>query len=409
MTPESYDVPIMIDIQGLAYEDIAKLNPFYEEYKTFWDDPRDAESSLCSDGLSSSPSLPSIEEESEPSLTFELAKSPLFPISALPDSPLPETPKSTYHDGGHSKPTYEHHSFESSQVAIVEHDEFVTRPFSFSPEREQIDFQQSEASDCLDPVGHALGRVRSSHKQLFGEGGWLGPTAELDARSLKKNKYKSIIGLGKKFKQHVGDMAVDMVKTRSLIFRGPHSSKVMPKATLAISLDPTAQAKLYSEMEVMICVSANRFLVEQYDGGRISNESIRKVNSFWGSKNRPNVVEFQFDQATQRQLILYNIRSLHFNGESSTNPILLHSNLQNWKAIVKEMSVRTFCAPDSVIRKHMHDIQKLLDMLGAPIATFLAFEELQMRTLFFLKEQRARNYLAEGGRTLPSTTSFFSQ
>ncbi|KAL4873994.1 hypothetical protein BDV12DRAFT_181882 [Aspergillus spectabilis] len=407
MTAETYEVPIMIDLESLTYEDIAKLNPFYEEYKTFWDDPRDvSESSLCSDGLSTSSSLQSMAG-SDPSLPFELAKSPLFPTAAHAEGSLPESPKVTLHDGSHCMPMYdEHQDLESSQIAIVEVDESAR--MSLSPVREHIEFQQSEAANSLDPVDHALGRVRSSHKQLFGAGGWLGCTAELEASSIRKQKYKSIVGLGKKFKQHMGEIAVDMVKAHPLPFYDSRPSKVLPKTTVSISLDPTAQAKLYSEMEVMICVSANRFLVEQYNGGRISKESIRKVNSFWGSKNRPEVVEFQFDQATQRQLILSNIRTLHFNGESSTNPVLLNSNLQNWKAVVKEMSVRTFCAPDSVIRKHMHDIQKLLDMLGAPIATFLAFEELQMRTLFFLKEQRARNYLAEGGRNMSSRTSYSS-
>ncbi|KAL4800332.1 hypothetical protein BDV19DRAFT_174249 [Aspergillus venezuelensis] len=193
-----------------------------------------------------------------------------------------------------------------------------------------------------------------------------------------------------------------MVKAHPLPFYGPCHAKVLPTPAIATSLDATVQAKLYMEMEVMICVCANRFLMEEYACGRISKESIRKVNNFWGSKNRPEVVEFQYDQATQRQLILSNIRTLHFSGESSTNPVTLHSNLHNWKAAVKEMSVRTFCAPDSAVRKHMHDIQKLLDMLGAPIATFLAFEELQMRTLCFMKEQRAKNYLVEGGRSMSS-------
>ncbi|KAL4962548.1 uncharacterized protein BDV14DRAFT_202702 [Aspergillus stella-maris] len=146
--------------------------------------------------------------------------------------------------------------------------------------------------------------------------------------------------------------------------------------------------------------------MEEYAGGRISKESIRKVNNFWGSKNRPEVVEFQYDQAAQRQLILPDIRILHLNGGSSINSVTLHSNIHNWKAVVKEMSVRTFCAPDSAIRKHMHDIQKLLDMLVAPIAAFLAFEELQMRTLFLMKEQRARNYLAEGGRSMSPRVSY---
>jgi hypothetical protein len=158
-------------------------------------------------------------------------------------------------------------------------------------------------------------------------------------------------------------------------------------------------------MEVMICVTANTFLVRQYETSRISDESIKKVTNFWGSKNRPQVVEFQFDQATQRRLILSNIRTLRFNGESSTNPILLHSNLHNWKAVVKEMSVRTFCAPDSAIRKHMHDIQKLLDMLGAHDATLLAFEELQMSTLALMRQRRQLNYHLERSNSTFSGSS----
>lgn len=169
-------------------------------------------------------------------------------------------------------------------------------------------------------------------------------------------------------------------------------SKYFTSSVARVSLDPAAQAKLYSEMEVMICLSANDFLIQQHSENRLSSDSLKKTNSFWGSKNRPQVVQFHFDQATQRRLILSNLRSLQFNGECSTNPILLSANLHNWKSIVKEMSVRTFCAPDSVIRKHLHDIHKILDMLGAPPSTFLAFEELQMRTLSLMNTHLREKY-----------------
>ncbi|KAL4983632.1 hypothetical protein BDW68DRAFT_181408 [Aspergillus falconensis] len=404
MASDTCEVPIMLDLEGMAYEDIAKLNPFYEEYKAFWDDPRDAsEVSLCTDGLSSSSSLPSITSGSDfPSPIIDMDTYASFRSRMYPHTPLPRSPKVIFHSGGQCKPTYdEHHELESSQIAIVDEDEYPMRPLS--PVRECVD-------DCepVDPVNHTLGSVRSSHKQLFGNKGWLGCTADLEAPLPKQPKYKSLMGLGKKFKQHVEEIAYDMAKAHPLAFQMTRQSKIMPTSTVDVSLDAAAQSKLYSEMEMMICVSANQFLMQEYAGGRISEESVKKVNKFWGSKNRPGVVEFQYDQATQRQLILSNIRTLHFNGESSTNPVALHSNLHNWKAVVKEMSVRTFCAPDSVIRKHMHDIQKLLDMLGAPIATFLAFEELQTRTLVWMKEQRARRYLAEGGRTISPRTSYSS-
>ncbi|KAL2817158.1 hypothetical protein BJX63DRAFT_419719 [Aspergillus granulosus] len=391
MNSEVGEVPIMLDLKGLNYEDTAKPNLFYE-YRMFWDTPRDgSDFSLCSNASISSASLPSLGSGSDlSSLLFDAAT----PIGSHQDCPLPENSKVTVHSGGEYKPTYDEcHDTESSQVAIVDSDG-VKR--SLFPVGEYTDLYESDVVPH-DPVELALGRTRPSHKQLFGAGGWLGCTTEVPS-NMKPNR-KSLRAIRKKLRQQVEVIISERVKTHSIPFYTSRPPKAFPHSTVAISLEPPAQAKLYSEMEVMICVSANKFLVEQYNDGRISKESIRKVNSFWGAKNRPGVVEFQFDQATQCQLILSNIRTLNFNGESSTNPVLLNSNLQNWKVIVKEMGVRTFCAPDSVIRKHMHDIQKLLDMLGAPIGTFLAFEELQMRTLALLKQQRARNYLAEGGRS----------
>ena len=176
-----------------------------------------------------------------------------------------------------------------------------------------------------------------------------------------------------------------MAKASLTIIHEPRGMEdQLPQSTTPISLNPPIQAMLYSELEVMICVSANAFLVQQYREGRLSKESIKRIKDYWGSKNRPSVVEFQFDQATQQRLISENKRSLRFHGESSTNPVLLSSNLHNWKAIVKEMSIRTFCAPDSVIRKHMHDVYQLLDMLGSPIATLVVFQKLHIRALSWM-------------------------
>ena len=154
----------------------------------------------------------------------------------------------------------------------------------------------------------------------------------------------------------------------------------------AVSLDPPYQAKVYSEMELMICVTANRYLTREAAADRVSAESVTKVSSYWSSKNRPQVIEFQYDQATQRDLILYNLTTLKFHGESAESPLVLNATMYSWKSMAKEMSIRTFCAPDSEVRKHMHDTHKILEMLGAPLVTFLAFQELQLKTLARIAE-----------------------
>ncbi|KKK25823.1 hypothetical protein AOCH_006060 [Aspergillus ochraceoroseus] len=401
MSGETCEVPIMLSPENLTYEDIAKLNPFYEEYRAFWtDSPGLTDTSFSSDDSSKAPSLQSNYSGSDPSsLPFEMPASPLFHIKPLPAVPVAENLRVALHTHSECKPTYdEYHGRQVSQMAVVEVDE--RHPSKAPTVMNDCDsFHDDDDAVTPDPVDLTLGRTRSSHKKLFGENGWLGCTAELGTPPTNRLRYKSLKGLGKKIKQHVEEIAGDMARVYPNPFHTSYEPRVVPELTIPVSFDPEVQAKLYSEMEVMICVSANNFLVQQYKDGRISKDSIKKVANFWGSKNRPQVAEFRFDQATQRRLILSNIRTLHFSGESSTNPVLLNSNLHNWKAIVKEMSVRTFCAPDSVIRKHMHDIQKLLDMLGAPADTFLAFEDLQVRTLGLMKEHWAKKYLAQHERS----------
>lgn len=173
----------------------------------------------------------------------------------------------------------------------------------------------------------------------------------------------------------------------------PSKRPIMSK--FPVSLDPPTQAKLYSEIELMICATANQYLMTQRREGRISIESLVKVTTFWASKGRPQVIEFQFDQSTQRDLILANIKTFRFYGQHAENPVSLNSMMYNWKIVAKEMAVRTFCTPDSVIRKHMHDVYKILEMLGAPLVTFLAFQEIQVKALKIMREEQQKRDEAE--------------
>lgn len=147
-------------------------------------------------------------------------------------------------------------------------------------------------------------------------------------------------------------------------------------ASLVTSMDAQTQAKLYSELEVMICSTANAFILHQYYDGRVSQHSIDKVNAAWNAKNNHHVVEFRYDQATQRDLILDNRRNMEFTGDSSRFPITLQSNLLQWKKIAREMTIRTFCLPDCAIRKHLYDLRKIIEMMNPSLETLRTFEDL---------------------------------
>ena len=140
----------------------------------------------------------------------------------------------------------------------------------------------------------------------------------------------------------------------------------------------------------MLCATANQYLNVQKDEGRMSVESITKVTQYWASKNRPQVIEFMFDQATQRDLVLYNLKAFRFYGPHAENTQSMNSMMQSWRTLSREMSVRTFCTPDSVIKKQMHDTYRILEMLGAPLVTFLAFQEVQVKALKIIEDEQAK-------------------
>ncbi len=171
-------------------------------------------------------------------------------------------------------------------------------------------------------------------------------------------------------------------------------SKFMIKARFYVSLSPPLQARLYSEMELMIVATANEYLQTQQREGRMSVDSLARVLESWVSKNRPQVIEFLFDQTTQRDLILYNLRTFRFYGPHADNLISINCMMQCWKALAREMSVRNFCTPDAVVRKNLVDAYKVLEMLGAPMITMVAFSDIreQMEGIITEKTYARREY-----------------
>ncbi|KAJ5670477.1 uncharacterized protein N7477_005840 [Penicillium maclennaniae] len=153
--------------------------------------------------------------------------------------------------------------------------------------------------------------------------------------------------------------------------------KRSPVPVFPTSLGPGEQSLLYSKLEYMVCETANAFLVEQYLKGRIDHQTISRVVNGWAAKNLPRVPEFRFDQATQRDLINANRRTMEFTGKCSANPVQLDANLRAWKSVTQDMNHRTFSICDSAIRKTMYEIGEVLEMLNASVKALQAFDELR--------------------------------
>lgn len=131
------------------------------------------------------------------------------------------------------------------------------------------------------------------------------------------------------------------------------------------------------ELELMLVHTANCFLMTQFSQGRIAVDSIKKTVDTWKSKGRPIVIEFMYDQATQRELIASNQHNFRFHGGKAGDDVRINSMLYNWKQIANIMAIRTFCTADTVILKLLFDIEQVLDLLGAVEPMLLRLQQIR--------------------------------
>lgn len=269
-------------------------------------------------------------------------------------------------------------------------------------------------------------RSRSPVKQLFGEHGWLGRSTSMKEKPSEEFRKSAMKRFTAKVKQRVGEL-VSIAPSEETFSRTELqteltistlqnqtedvSKKLLPISppslvgyatmstspikmgavtTFPVSLAPPEQAKLFSEVELMICCTANKYLQRQHEFGRLSVASVARVAQSWTSKNRPQVMEFMYDQQTQHELVTYNLKTFHFYGPQAEDVIALNSMMLSWKQLGKDMSVRTFCTPDSAVKKILNDSNMVLQMLGARNATFRAFQLLQYEVFNLIQERQER-------------------
>lgn len=156
--------------------------------------------------------------------------------------------------------------------------------------------------------------------------------------------------------------------------------KYSKNAMLSISLAPPEQARTYMELELMIVHTANNFLMSQFSQGRIDVDSIKKTVDAWKSKGRPIVVEFMYDQTTQRELVVANQQNFRFHGPTACSQVRISSMLYNWKQVASLMTIRTFCSADTVIMKLLFDIEQVLELLGAAESLMLRLQQIRAAT-----------------------------
>ncbi|PVH88715.1 hypothetical protein DL98DRAFT_622222 [Cadophora sp. DSE1049] len=237
-------------------------------------------------------------------------------------------------------------------------------------------------------------RSRSPMKKMFGENGWLGKSPDeiqdvklqvKKAAAMQKDK-PTMMG---KLRNKLGEFAekADLSPSRAARSSNDKHPKI---SILSVSLGPPEQARLLMEVELMVVHTANTFLMNQFSQGRMAVDSIKKTVDAWKAKGRHVVIEFQYDQATQRDLVAANQHNFRFYGERAGNDVRINSMLYNWKQVASMMAIRTFCDADTVILKLLFDVEQILELLGGAEAIMLRLQQIRATSNEMMRLARQR-------------------
>lgn len=280
-------------------------------------------------------------------------------------TPAPRTP--VQGTSAHGSPAYDARSIKTAITTTTEREGSLR----------YLDYLSEEVNN--DEPSSPNKRPRSPMKKMFGENGWL-------SRSTSSTEMSAVQPRSSSFKGRIMRKFENLSEDVSRRLPNPFAAGTAPKdgsapPVLRISLDRLDQVRLYSELELMICVTANNYLNLQNVEGRISEESRTRVMEAWKSKGRPNAVEFRLDQASQRELIGLNFNTVRFYGDPRDTDVRAITMLNQWKAFIADLSPNNFCNPNPVVRCHLADAYRVLDLLGARITILLAFHDLQRQVL----------------------------
>lgn len=168
-----------------------------------------------------------------------------------------------------------------------------------------------------------------------------------------------------------------------------------PTTLLTISLGPPEQAQITMELELMLVHTGNNFLMNEFSLGRMAVDTIKKTVDTWKAKGRAGVIEFMYDQVTQRELVAANQHTFRFHGQRAGDAIRVNSMLYNWKQVANQMSIRTFCNADTVVLKLLFDIEQILELLGASEPVMLRVQQIRSRVNDLIRKAREKF----GGKT----------
>ncbi|UNI16218.1 hypothetical protein JDV02_002678 [Purpureocillium takamizusanense] len=262
-----------------------------------------------------------------------------------------------------------------------------------APARDETLEDQVFSPLALYFCGRDFPTVKKGEKTMIGQNGWLERTERRSPEKEKKTPQKKT-GILESIKKIAKDMTAEFSnpsrKTPALAKDAGATSQI------AISLNPREQSLLYCELEYHLTGAIHDYITNELERGHLVADNLKKIADFWVSQGRPKVIGFRYDLETQLELVHLHINDFNFYGRRQSNPVEIAGLLHCMKVNARQIRVRTFCQPDSVIAKQLVDSQSLFNMINVSIARQVGLTEIAQ---FFkviverekdVREQRSR-------------------
>jgi len=159
---------------------------------------------------------------------------------------------------------------------------------------------------------------------------------------------------------------------------------------LPISVGRFEQATVILEVELMLHHNANRFLATEFSEHRVTIDSVKKIDEIWKSKGQPEIMEFMYPLDLQRQLVALNLPRLRFFGPRAGDDLKVMGMLNIWESVAKALTRKTFCSPDSVLKKLLFDIEGILELLGTGADMLYRFQMIRQYLHNFIEVELAK-------------------
>lgn len=156
-----------------------------------------------------------------------------------------------------------------------------------------------------------------------------------------------------------------------------------------ISCRPEYQSRLYGRLNMVLSTIVNRFLVEEYQSGRLSTAMAAAFVEKWVELGRAEVTEFNFGLPFQAKILWESRNNILFCGRYNRQirDTILNQLLVDANAI----ALLTYCHGDSAIQKHLMDSWKVMELLGADWAEYESLSKIHISFHEQVAKEKAKN------------------